>query len=254
MWDCSVFLLVRLYRNNGFVAVNFMVNILVCYSWIGSFDVGIWMVASVLQGRFCVIIGYRGKLFGCFDVNLGNTGRMELFSMPGQSDRVKSFIFGRGRTQIPWWACLFDSHYWDTCGSPVIECLCFFVVSFFSSATKWKNCAIVPSGHWALNTMTTNCDPMRVKVFTCWSRVILMMIDVVMHGQDRVTWRTPRFLLKTFFCQPFCTMAQEAHRLVQFYFSQSSFIFSRPVLFFHSPVLLFHSPVLFFHSPVLILI
>ena len=58
------------------------------------------MVVSVLQGRFCVIIGYRGKLFGCFDVNLGNTGRMELFSMPRQSDLVKSFIFGRGRTQI----------------------------------------------------------------------------------------------------------------------------------------------------------
>ena len=51
--------------------------------------------------------------------------------------------------------------YWDTCGSPVIKCLCFFVVFFFSSATKWKNCAIVPRGHWALNTMTTNCDPMR---------------------------------------------------------------------------------------------
>ena len=164
----------------------------------------------------------------------------------------------------------------------------FFCRLFFSSATKWKNCAIVPSGHWALNTMTTNCDIMRVQVFTCWSRVILMMIDVVIHGQGRVTWRTPWFLLKTFFCQSFCTMAQEAHRLVQFYFSQSSFIFhspvlffhvqfyfftvqfyfftvqfyfsqssfifSRPVLFFHSPVLLFHSPVLFFHSPVLILI
>ena len=50
--------------------------------------------------------------------------------------------------------------YWGTCGSPVIKCLCFFVF-FFSSATKWKNCAIVPSGHWALNTMTTSCDPMR---------------------------------------------------------------------------------------------
>ena len=53
------------------------------------------------------------------------------------------------------------SHYWDTCGSPVIKCLCFYVVFFFSSATKWKDCAIVPSGHWALNTMTTNCDPMK---------------------------------------------------------------------------------------------
>ena len=53
---------------------------------------------------------------------------------------------------------------WNTCGSPVIKCLCFlssFFFFFFSSVTKWKNCAIVPSGHWALNTMTTNCDPMR---------------------------------------------------------------------------------------------
>ena len=57
-------------------------------------------------------------------------------------------------------------HYRDTCGSPVIKRLCFFVVFFFSSSTKWTNCAIVLSGHWALNTMTTNCDPMRVKVFT----------------------------------------------------------------------------------------
>ena len=45
--------------------------------------------------------------------------------------------------------------------------LFFVVFFFFSSATKWKNCAIVPRGHWALNTMTTNCDPMRVKMFTC---------------------------------------------------------------------------------------
>ena len=53
-------------------------------------------------------------------------------------------------------------YYWDTCSSPFIKCLCFFVVFFFfSSATKWKNCAIVPRGHWALDTMTTNCDPMR---------------------------------------------------------------------------------------------
>ena len=42
----------------------------------------------------------------------------------------------------------------------------------------------MPSGHWALNTMTTNCDPRRVKVFTC---ITLMMIDVVTPGQGRVT-------------------------------------------------------------------
>ena len=89
------------------------------------------------------------------------------------------------------------TNYWDTCGSPVIKCLCFGF--FFPPPQKGENCAIVPSGHWALNTMTTNCDPMRVKVFTCWSRVILMMIDVVMHGQVRVTWRTRDFCLENSF-------------------------------------------------------
>ena len=178
---------------------------------------------------------------------------------------MKSFIFGRGRTQIPWWACLFDSHYWDTCGSPVIKCLCFSVVFSFSSATKWKICAIVPSGHWALNTMTTNCDQMRVKVFTYWSRVILMMTDVVMHGESRVTWRTTRFLLKTLFCQPFCTMGQEAHSPVlifhspvlffqsSFIFSQSSFIFSQSSFICPQSSFIFLTvQFYFFHSPVLI--
>ena len=41
---------------------------------------------------------------------------------------------------------------------PLFFCRLFF---FFFPATKWKNYAIVPRGHWALNTMTTNCDPMR---------------------------------------------------------------------------------------------
>ena len=40
---------------------------------------------------------------------------------------------------------------------PLFFCRLFF----FFSATKWKNCAILPRGHWALNTMTTNCDPIR---------------------------------------------------------------------------------------------
>ena len=56
---------------------------------------------------------------------------------------------------------MLSNNYWDTCGSPIIKCLCFFCRLFFSSATKWKNCAIVPIGHWALKTMTANCDPMR---------------------------------------------------------------------------------------------
>ena len=38
-------------------------------------------------------------------------------------------------------------------------------------------------------------------LITC---VILMMIDVVMQGQGRVTQQTMRFLLIKLFCQPFC--------------------------------------------------
>ena len=38
-------------------------------------------------------------------------------------------------------------------------------------------------------------------LITC---VILMMIDVVMQGQGRVTRQTMRFLLIKLFCQPFC--------------------------------------------------
>ena len=40
----------------------------------------------MLQGGFCVIIG-------CFEGNFENTGRIEMFSMPGESDLVESFVF-----------------------------------------------------------------------------------------------------------------------------------------------------------------
>ena len=82
---------------------------------------------------------------------------------------LRNFDFKTDSWTTQGYLCLLCSlaFYWDTCGSPVIKCLCFFVIFFFFPATKWKNYAIVPSGHWALNTMTTNCDPMRVKVFTC---------------------------------------------------------------------------------------
>ena len=49
--------------------------------------------------------------------------------------------------------------YLETVVAQSLKAFCRFC--FFSSATKWKDCAIVPSGHWALNTMTTNCDPMK---------------------------------------------------------------------------------------------
>ena len=38
-------------------------------------------------------------------------------------------------------------------------------------------------------------------LITC---VILMMIDIVMHRQGRVTWKTTRFWLIKLFCQLFC--------------------------------------------------
>ena len=39
--------------------------------------------------------------------------RMEIFSMPGESDLVESFVFGQGRIQISSLACLFDSVNWN---------------------------------------------------------------------------------------------------------------------------------------------
>ena len=55
----------------------------------------------MLQSGFCVIFDRGGKLFGCFEGNFENTGRMEMFSIPGESDLVESFMFGQGRIQIP---------------------------------------------------------------------------------------------------------------------------------------------------------
>ena len=49
----------------------------------------VWTAASVLEDRFCVIIGCWEKLFGCFEGNYENTGRMEMFPMPGESDLVR---------------------------------------------------------------------------------------------------------------------------------------------------------------------
>ena len=66
-----------------------------------------------------------------------------------QSQRLGVFISHQSYYSI-WISCANHSvwvlfscrrcHYWDTCGSPVIKCLCYFVVFFFffSSATKWK--------------------------------------------------------------------------------------------------------------------
>ena len=101
------------------------------------------------------------------DINRHVLLKMELVQF-----HLKNFDFKTDSWSTQGYLCLLCSlaFYWDTCGSLVIKCLCFFVIFFFFPATKWKNYAIVPSGHWALNTMTTNCDPIRVKVFTCWSR------------------------------------------------------------------------------------
>ena len=53
----------------------------------------------------------------------------------------------------------FWAYYWDTCGRPVIKCLCVLGVFFLRhKMEKLRN-----STQWSLglNTMTTNCDPMR---------------------------------------------------------------------------------------------
>ena len=49
----------------------------------------VWTAASVLEDGFCVIIDCWEKLFSCFEGNYENTGRMEMFPMPGESDLVR---------------------------------------------------------------------------------------------------------------------------------------------------------------------
>ena len=92
----------------GLVAVNFMVNIMVCYSWIGSFNV------RILNNCKCV-----ARWILCHYWLLREW--MEMFSLPGESDLVESFRFGQGRIQIPSLACLFDSVIWSEWFEMVIE-------------------------------------------------------------------------------------------------------------------------------------
>ena len=78
----------------------------------------------------------------------------------------------------------------------------FFVVFFFpppldGKNEEWYPVVIGPSAPWQLTVIQWG-------VHMLITRAILMMIDVVMHGQGRVTWRTTRFLLIKLFCQSFC--------------------------------------------------
>ena len=92
----------------GLVAVNFMVNIMVCYSWIGSFNV------RILNNCKCV-----ARWILCHYWLLREW--MEMFSLPGESDLVESFRFSQGRIQIPSLACIFDSVIWSEWFEMVIE-------------------------------------------------------------------------------------------------------------------------------------
>ena len=69
---------------------------------------------------------------------------------------------------------------------PLLFCRLFF----FPSATKWKNYpeVIGPSKPWQLTVIQWG-------VHMLITRVILMMIDVDIHGQGRVTWRITWYLL-----------------------------------------------------------
>ena len=117
---------------------------------------------------------------------------------------LKNFDFKTDSWSTQGYICLLCwlAFYWNTCGSPVIKCLCFFVIFFFSFATKWKNCAIVPSGHWAFNTMTTNCDPMRCSHA---DHACYLDDDWRCHAQTGPGHMTnTRFLLIKLFCRSFC--------------------------------------------------
>ena len=57
--------------------------------------------------------------------------------------------------------------------------------------------ACYPSTPWQLTVIQWG-------VHMLITRVILMMIDVVMHGQGQVTWRTTIFFIIKLFCRSFC--------------------------------------------------
>ena len=78
-------------------------------------------------------------------------------------------------------------------------CLSFFLrhkMEKLRNSTQWS---LGPQHHD--NQLWSNEGEGVHMLITC---VILMMIDVVMQGQGRVTWRIMRFLLVKLFCQPFC--------------------------------------------------
>ena len=105
----------------GLVAVNFMVNIIVCYSWIGSFNVRSLNNCKCVARWILCLIDCWENFFGCFKGNFENTGWMEMFSLPGESDLVEPIKFGQGRIQISSLAHLFDSVIWSEWFEMVIE-------------------------------------------------------------------------------------------------------------------------------------
>ena len=59
--------------------------------------------------------------------------------------------------------------YWDTSGSPVIKCLCLFVV-FFSLRLKMEK--LRNSTQWSLGPSHRDNQLWSNEVFTCWSRLL----------------------------------------------------------------------------------
>ena len=82
---------------------------------------------------------------------------------------------------------------------PMFFCLFFFPPPQNGKIAQWYPVVIGPSAPWQLTAIQWGVN-MPI------TRVILRMIDVVMHGQGRVTWRTTRFLLLKLFGQSFCIL------------------------------------------------
>ena len=62
------------------------------------------------------------------------------------------------------------SNYWDTCGSPVMKCLCFFVVFFFFLRHKMEK--LRNSTQRSLRPQHHDNQLWSNEVFTCWSRML----------------------------------------------------------------------------------
>ena len=82
---------------SGSLTASCVARFMICWVCRSYFSGLVW---SVLSSDECLI-------------KINSWTILCMFSMPGESDLVESFVFGQGRIQIPSLACLFDFLIWN---------------------------------------------------------------------------------------------------------------------------------------------